>query len=154
MTLKQYITRLWADKRSFWLALAWVAFICFFTYTELFTASISTDKNFSNQFHEMHVNIISMWVNIGLIVMLMFDYTAKNETLHRNLFWTATLSMLIPLSIYLHCNLVAGQKHMLYVAPLSWNNLSIFLFVIMLIVIFVIKTIVEFSDALPVGSKK
>lgn len=154
MTLKQYISRLQADSGTIFIALSWVLFMCFFTYTDLFMASISLNDSFSNAFHKMHVTSVSLLVNLGLVFMLLFDYTSKKSSVPKILVWFVVGGVITSILIFLHCLTVQSGENVNLIQPLSWHNFSIVLFVIFLMTVFILKTFSEFSSTVTVQDRQ
>lgn len=146
MTLRQYLSRLKADHKTTWIAISWVCFMIFFTYTDLLVASVSNNLSLTNEFQKLHIRSVSLFVNFGLIIMLLFDYSAKNKNISNPLLWTIIIGLFLCLSIYFHCCKVMNNTHTDLYFPLNWENLSLLLFVILMIFLFIIKTFVEFSQ--------
>lgn len=151
MTIRQYISRLKADPTTTWIALSWVCFMIFFTYTDLLVACVSNDLTLATEFQRMHIRSVSLFVNFGLIIMLLFDYSTKNKDINRTLVWVIIGGLLLSLSIYVHCGKVAANTHSSLCFPLSWDNFSMLLFVFLMILLFVVKTFVEFSTPIAVS---
>lgn len=144
-SIRQYISRLKADSRTAWIAFSWICFMFFFTYTDLLVALVSNDIAFASKFQELHIRSISLFVNFGLIIMLLFDYSAKNKNIHRAIVWAIVAGLVLSLSIYIHCCKAAIKAHSELIFPLNLDNFSIGLFVFLMILVFILKTFVEFS---------
>lgn len=154
MTVKQYISRLNADRRTTWIAFSWVCFMFFFTYTDLLVALVSDNMSLATEFQKLHIRSVSLFVNFGLIIMLLFDYSTKNKDVNRTLVWIIIGGLLLSLSIYVHCGKVATNAHLLLCFPLNWDNFSIVLFVILMALLFIIKTFVEFSTPVIISDER
>lgn len=154
MTIKQYISRLNADRKSAWIAFSWVCFMCFFTYTDLLVALVSNNLSLTTEFQKLHIRSVSLFVNFGLIIMLLFDYSTKTRDINRTLVWIIIGGLLLSLSIYVHCGKVATNAHSLLCFPLNWDNFSILLFVVLMILLFIIKTFVEFSTPVIISDER
>lgn len=153
MTPKQYISRLKADPRTRWIAFSWVCFMMFFTFTDLVVASVYTDIEFQSVFRGLHIRGISLFVNFGLIIMLLFDYSVKYKTMSKEVVWTAILGLMLCISIYFHCRKVTANAHSALIYPLCLDYFSIILFVVFMILLFIIKTFVEFSAPVKVSEQ-
>lgn len=154
MTIKQYISRLNADRKTAWIAVSWVCFMFFFTYTDLLVALVTNNLSLVSEFQKLHIRSVSLFVNFGLIIMLLFDYSTKNKNVNTTLVWTIIGGLLLSLSIYIHCGKVSTNSHSLLCFPLNWDNFSILLFVILMILLFIIKTFVEFSSPITVSGER
>lgn len=146
MTVGNYISRLSADSRSWKVALAWISFMFFFTYTDLVVALLVAGDTFKPAFQDMHIKSVSLFVNLGLVIMLLFDFSSKHATVHRNWMWTGIIGLILALVIFFHASLVANNTHSNLVFPLNCDILSIIVFCIFLLFIFILKTFVEFED--------
>lgn len=154
MTIKQYISRLNADRKTTWIAFSWVCFMFFFTYTDLLVALVSDNLSLATEFQKLHIRSVSLFVNFGLIIMLLFDYSTKNKDVNRTLVWIIIGGLLLSLSIYVHCGKVATKAHSLLCFPFNWDNFSILLFVILMALLFIIKTFVEFSTPVIISDER
>ncbi|ROT07336.1 hypothetical protein EEL33_07240 [Muribaculaceae bacterium Isolate-037 (Harlan)] len=146
MCIGNYISRVKADPRSGKVALGWILFMIFFTYTDLVVALCSAGDTFKPAFQGMHIRMVSLLVNFGFVVMLLFDYSSKVQQLNRNYVWMSMFALFLALAMFLHCNVVENNEHSGYVFPLCWDAFSILLFVVFLGIVFVLKTFVEFSE--------
>ena len=98
MTIKQYISRLNADRKTTWIAFAWVCFMFFFTYTDLLVALVSDNLSLATEFQKLHIRSVPLFVNFGLIIMLLFDYSTKNKDVNRTLVWIIIGGLLLSLT--------------------------------------------------------
>lgn len=128
--------------------------MCFFTYTELIVALFTSGDTFCPAFHTMQINMVAMLVNLGLVVMLLFDFTSKHEHIHRGWAWTVVGALMLALFIYFHCVITANKTHQGLVFPLSYDDFSIVMFGIFLVIVFVLKTYVEFDSVIKVTERK
>lgn len=154
MAIKQYISRLNADRKTTWIAFSWVCFMFFFTYTDLLVAFVSDNLSLATEFQKLHIRSVSLFVNFGLIIMLLFDYSTKNKDVNRTLVWIIIGGLLLSLSIYVHCGKVSTNAHSLLCFPLNCDNFSMLLFVILMVLLFIIKTFVEFSTPVIISDER
>lgn len=153
MMLMQYISRLKAEPRVIGTALTWVALMFFFTYTDLVVALCKSGDTFAPAFLGLQLKTITMFVNLGLIVMLLFDFTSKNNNISNVWVWTIIIGVFTAIAVYFHCIKVVNQTHKDFVFPLNCDWFGIVLFTIFLIMIFVLKTYTEFSNPIPVTQR-
>lgn len=127
----------------------------FFTFTDLVMASVYTNIEFQSVFRELHIRGISLFVNFGLIIMLLFDYSVKykTKTMSKEVVWTAIFGLLLCISIYFHCRKVTANAHSALIYPLCLDYFSIILFAVFMILLFIIKTFVEFSAPVKVSEQ-
>lgn len=145
MSIARYISRLKADPKACMMALTWVLFMCFFTYTDLLISLLSVNHDFAVEFRTWHMSRVSVCVNFGLVIMLLFDYSYKHQHIHRDMFWIVIAGLFLCLFIFLHCGAVNAKSHINYIFPLNWADLSIFIFVGLLGIVFILKSSIEFS---------
>lgn len=146
-------SRIKAEPRPLFVALLWVCLMFLFTYTDLVVALCKTGDTFTPAFMTLHMRSISLFVNFGLIIMLLYDYTAKRDHINKMWLWTIVLGLFLVLSIYFHCQKVSKETHTELITPLNWDSFGLMLFIIFLIMIFVLKSCVEFSEPVKVEDK-
>lgn len=149
-SIQNIISRIKADPYPILVALFWVCMMFLFTYTELVVALCKTGDTFTPTFRSLHIRSISLLVNFGLIIMLLYDYTTKRDHIHKMWLWTIVLGLFLVMSIYFHCQKVSSGKHTELIPPLNWDGFGLVLFIIFLIMIFILKSCVELSEPIKV----
>ena len=127
-------------KRSFPLALLWMGFMVFFTYTILLLAIVETDTNFKTVFYEQQSSYISLFVNCGLVLMLVLDYVNSHpRSITPCSFVLPFIAIMLCLIIKAHCD--SNLKDILgnYMWPISSENLSIVAYTLFLITIISVR---------------
>lgn len=138
---------LWNTKGIYFLkALLWVAFILFFTFTDLVVAAALDGVSFNDLFYASQTASIALIVNLGLVVMLVVDLqisTPRHPS--RKLLYCVMFAMLLAVLIYLHVK--ANLAHSLdrFIPLISDPTLSITMFGVYILTI----TYIKYSTLLP-----
>lgn len=140
-----YISKTWSYicsiKRSLPLAFMWMLFMAFFTYTILFVALIEKDVDFASIFYNQQSSYISLFVNFGLVIMLVFDYASSHKTISLSSFILPFIAILLCIVIKGHCDCNMDGTLIKYIWPISYEPLSIIIYVVFLFLIFILKVI-------------
>lgn len=129
-----------ANWRIFVVALLWVCFIVFFTYTTLLVALVEEQTNFIDSFYQEQAKFVSLFVNFGIVFMLVFDVVnCKNSTIKSYEYILPFIAMLLCLIIMAHCKILNIGEGANYVYPINSRYLSIFAFVLYLFCIWFLK---------------
>lgn len=129
--------RLMLRRKPLLQAFVWVLFMCFFTYTTLFVELLKVDGDFPRLFYDEQSTFLALYVNVGLIVMLMFDNHVANKIFRGN--YMPFMGLLVVLLLLGHCNLVKSGEYLKYVSPLSEKWLSYAIYVAFLFILYVMK---------------
>ncbi len=122
-------------------ALLWVCFMIFFTYTTLIVALIETKTDFIKTFHNEQAGFISLFVNFGIIFMLVFDIVSvKGNRINKYDYILPFVAIAFCLIVLAHsriCNLnILGN----YICLINSPYLSIIAFVLYILCIWLLKT--------------
>jgi hypothetical protein len=132
--------RRWAwNWRSLFLAFVWVLFMFFFTYTTLFEELLKKNGNFPGLFYEEQSSFIALYVNIGLVIMLLFDNHAVNKKFRGAVYYIPIMGLVVAFFLMGHCYLVKSGEHVNYIFPLSTERLSYVIYAVFLLMLYVMK---------------
>lgn len=125
--------------RAIFLAFVWILFMFFFTYTPLFAELMKVDGHFSQVFYKGQSSYLALYVNIGLVLMLLFDNHAVNKRFEGAVYYIPIIGLVFALLLMGHCNLVLTHQHENYIYPLSEKHLSYLIYIAFLILLFMMK---------------
>lgn len=141
------VLTLWNSKGIyFFKALLWVAFILFFTFTDLVVAAALDGISFNDSFYASQTASIALIVNLGLVVMLVVDLQiSSSRHPSRKLLYSVMFAMLLAVLIYLHVR--ANLAHSLdrFIPLISAPTLSITMFGMFILTI----TYIKYSTLVP-----
>lgn len=99
-----------------WLvSIGWVMLLSLFTYTELFHSLLRTDEKFVDAYLECQTHLVSLVVNIGLLVMLVFDYMSAGMEFSNRKVVGVMSAILFPVLIYAMATLQKSEDIVHYV---------------------------------------
>lgn len=128
-----------ANRKAIILALVWTAFLLFFTYTTLLVEAVKVNGSFYELFYKSQSQFVAMFVNIGIIIMLLFDNHAANKEFHGLEYYIPIIAIAICIMILAHCDTYINNGLDEYIIPISYEKLSFILFCCFLIIIFCLK---------------
>lgn len=141
--MAKYLKRIWsyftANRDRFALAFLWVCFMVFFTYTDLLVAWVKREVVFLNFFNNAQCQYISLFVNFGLILMLVFDYVTAKQELTVYSYILPFISIGLCLVILGHARLFVRNELLQYKCPISWPYFSMSIYVVYLTTIYLLK---------------
>lgn len=133
-----YKTYLTANWKTLFLGLVWVGFIILFTYTSLLVELTKIEGDFLNLFYNEQSKYISLFVNIGIVIMLMFDNLSSgkynNESAYVSIF-----AIVLCIIVMAHCDLNINNKLQNFKVPLSCKKLSIGIHILFLLLVYRLK---------------
>lgn len=121
------------------LSLAWLLLMVFFTYTILIVNALDINVNFLDSYCKNQHSAISMLVNIGLLVMTMFDcISSKVQSSYKMFIWVMT-GVAVSICIYgwSEAYLMGSYQH--YTFPINWKYLPYCLHCLFFVVLFCLK---------------
>lgn len=140
MKFKDNLSYLFSIRTSLFLALAWVLFMMFFTYTALVVELLKIDGNFVGLFYGEQSRYIALFVNIGLVVMLLFDnHVSLGKKLHGAFYYVPIIGIILSILLMTHCRLVVAEAHKIFVKPISREELSFVIYGFLMLVIYLLK---------------
>jgi len=127
------------DLSSVGIAVTWTLFMSFFTYTCCWVALVSTKVPFLNVYSNSQASTISLIVNFGLVLMLVFDYMKSTATLEKWMFGLFGASMLVAVTVYAH-SLAMTENHLGdFIMPISHPFFGVVLHLLFLTLLCVMK---------------
>ena len=122
------------------MAVLWLAFMVFFTYTVLLSALIEVDTSFVSTFYEQQSTYLSLLVNMGLVVMLVVDYASTQiHTISIQSYILPFIAIVLCILIKAHCDCNINGELIKYVKPISYQPLSIIMYIFFIINLFILK---------------
>lgn len=103
--MKNIYTYISSNINIFLLGLLWTLFMLFFTYTDLLVAILTKGCSFITEFSKDQCQYISLFVNFGIIVMLVFDCCSSQKKFSAKSFILPFVAIALCLIILAHCNL-------------------------------------------------
>lgn len=147
MELKDFLMRrmtivcgfLKAYAQSLVLAFIWLLFMVFFTYTTLVVEMACAEGNFCELFYQEQSRYIALFVNVGIVAMLLFDNHVAKQPFRGVSYYIPFVSLVFCLIIMAHCE--ANVNHCLdkYIQPISWEYLSIIAYGCFLFMVYIMK---------------
>ena len=130
-----------ANKREVMIAVLWVCFMFFFTYTDLLVALVDSTTSFMSEFHKTQATYISLFINFGIIFMLVFDYVFANKGKQVSpfLYILPFVCIGMCLIIMVHSNIFNSGELQKYIKPIGCRYLSIYTYIVYLIGVFILK---------------
>lgn len=107
------------------MALLWTLFMSFFTYTSYWVALVSVGVSFLDGFVDGQSSIVSLVVNFGLVLMLIFDYMSSSDTSKKWMFGLFGISMFVAVMVYAHSLMAAQQRLNEFIMPISFPDFGI-----------------------------
>ena len=138
-TIQRGISFLRANNKPLLLSLCWVLFIMFFTYTTLWVELCKVDGDFYNKFYASQCAYISLFVNAGIVIMLLFDNYAARKEFHGLETFVPIVTLILCVFIMGHCDHKISEKLPNYISPLSYEKLSIIVYCIFIMMIYYLK---------------
>lgn len=127
------------EWRNYMIALSWLSLIIFFTYTTVLSSAFIVNMSFFNEYFEYHNHLISMIVNFGLIVMVVFDFSSAGKQVSNTDLFLLSLGFICAVGIYGHSLIVCNDELDSYTFPLSNPNFSYILHAFILAIIWYLK---------------
>lgn len=138
--IRHYIDNFIIRNQHYIISGVWLALITLFTYTSLihFALRISGIPFFHEYCSNQQYGI-SLFVNLGLLSMVMFDYIGMGEKITAKMVVLILFAVFLIFGIYLHANIYIAQKLQDYICPINSNYLSIVLHLLFYVILYYIK---------------
>lgn len=130
---------IYSNRKPLILAFVWTAFILFFTYTTLLVEAVKVNGSFYESFYNSQSQFVAMFVNIGIIIMLLFDNHAVNKEFHGIGYYIPIVAIAICIMILAHCDTYVNKSLDEYIIPISYEKLSVVLFCCFITIIYCLK---------------
>lgn len=106
------------------LSLAWTVLMMFFTYTAIFSEAMLANHSFETAHWHNQSSLISMVVNCGLLLMIIFDYMVAGKRMSYRVVLMMMIGILFAIGVYGHSIILKGNRLDYYDWPLNWQSLS------------------------------
>lgn len=147
-TIQNGISFLRVNNKPLLLSLFWVLFIMFFTYTTLWVELCRVNGNFFDSFYDSQRSYIALFVNAGIIIMLLFDnYAARKEFQGLETF-IPIVTLFLCVFIMAHCDYNKTEKLPNLIYPLSHKKLSIIVYCLFIVMIYYLKVRSLWEDSI------
>lgn len=95
-------------------------------------ALVSSRISFIETYSRSQASVVSLIVNFGLVLMLIFDYIRSTETLKKWMFGLFGSAMLVAIGVYAH-GLIVEERHLNdFLMPISYPYFGFILHIIFL----------------------
>jgi len=128
-----------SKSRLYLLALLWVLFLVIFTYTPILLSAALIDGSFSQTYFSNQSHFIAFLVNIGLVLMLFFDFHVSRKTAHNFFIWLMLLGILFSAIIYGHSRIAITNQLEKFVFPFGWQGVSFVFHSLFLVILVFLK---------------
>ncbi len=138
------------------LSIAWLILIVFFTYTPLvhFALKSTANTSFISEYSNHQYCGIALIVNLGLLIMVIFDYIGANKKVSVKLLVSVLVAVALIIGIYLHVGAYVANTLWQYIYPIKSHSLSIVFHVLFLLIVLSIKTKSMESNKINVNTVK
>lgn len=121
------------------MALMWVGFMIFFTYTDVIMAFIKVTVDSVDCYSANQCRQIAMFVNFGLVAMLAFDYGSTDKPLRSKDFILPFISIALSIIILGHSYLVNTDRYQNYIYPLNIKEFGLYIHGLFILSLFKLK---------------
>ena len=128
-----------ANFSSLVLAFVWVLFMVFFTYTTLVFELMQADGDFCELFYQEQSRYLALFVNAGIVVMLLFDNHVAKQRFHGYSYYIPIVALILCLVIMAHCDVNIHKELQNYWGPISHEYFSIVMYGCFLFLVYVMK---------------
>ena len=119
--------------------MAWLGLLVIFTYTPIIAAIFVKNGNIVMEYFNMQHQAISLFVNMGLIGMVLIDYFTTSHSIDRYTMCLIFIGILALFVIYVHTGIIYNGKGGLYTRIINNKWLSFVAHVVLLFVVGIIK---------------
>lgn len=95
-------------------ALAWLLLLVLFTYTPIIAAMFMNNGSVVDSYYESQHMAISLFVNLGLLGMVLIDYFSVYPTIDWRVALVLSIGVFATFVIYVHCGIIYHGKGYLY----------------------------------------
>lgn len=127
------------NVQNIWRALAWVLLLVIFTYTPIVAAAFMKEGDVLAEYFKSQHHAIALFVNIGLLGMVLIDYFSVYPTVDGRLAIILSVGVLALFVIYIHAGIVFYDKGSLYKGIINNRWLSVAAHIVLLLIVGFIK---------------
>lgn len=120
-------------------ALAWLLLLVLFTYTPIIAAMFMNNGSVVVSYFESQHLAISLFVNLGLLGMVLIDYFSVYPTIDGRIALVLSIGVFATFVIYVHCGIISHDNGHLYRGIINNKWLSPLSHSVLLVVIWHIK---------------
>lgn len=120
-------------------ALAWLLLLVLFTYTPIVAAMFMNNGSVVDSYFESQHLAISLFVNLGLLGMVLIDYFSVSPTIDWRVALILSIGVFATFVVYVHCGIIHDEKGYLYKYIINNRWLSPLFHCVLLTVIWYIK---------------
>lgn len=120
-------------------ALAWLLLLVFFTYTPILATMFLSGGSMLDAYYDSQYRPVALFVNLGLLAMVLIDYFSVYPTIDRRLALVLSLGVFAAFVVYVHAGIVHFEKGYLYKGIINNRWLALAAHGILLMVVWFIK---------------
>lgn len=111
-------------NKRYVLSVLWLLLIILFTYTPLVSVGLKVDEVFADAYCNNQCGWIAMFVNFGLLLMVVFDYWGTGKRPTTALWVWSIVAIVVAMLIFAHTGMYVNHILHKFVYPLSDYRLS------------------------------
>ena len=112
----------------------------FFTYTDLIIALVEANTDFIDVFHKKQSGFIALFVNLGIIFMLVFDVVSnKKMSITTHEYVLPFIAIIISVIIIAHSRVCISNNMENYVFPINSKEMSIYVYAMYVLCVYMLK---------------
>ncbi|MCM1522742.1 MAG: hypothetical protein NC039_08850 [Muribaculaceae bacterium] len=142
------VNYIYANANAIFLAFVWTCFLVFFTYTTLLVEAVKVEGDFYGLFYKSQSEYVALFVNIGIIVMLLFDNHAANKRFEGVAYYIPIVAIALCVFIMAHSSMSINNELAFYRWPICEKELSFRIYLVFTFIIFSLK-VRALSDTIP-----
>ena len=109
--------------RGWMISISWVILLSLFTYTDVFCSMFKVDSSFFIDYKSSQMHGISFMVNIGLLIMLVFDFIGAGKHFSNVKVVCVLVAVLLAFLIFTFTNLHHSGEIINYIEVLRCTSL-------------------------------
>lgn len=138
-SIRGLLSYILSNFRVLSIAFLWILFLLFFTYTPLFLELAKRQGNFISLFYQEQSQYITLIVNMGIVLMFLFDNTYNHKRLEGVVYYIPIIAVVLSVFIQVHCSLNIDNNLSQLKKPLSIDYLSMILYGFFCVLMFILK---------------
>ena len=128
-----------SNQRAIRMAASWLLFMLFFTYTSLIVELFEVEGDFLQLFYTEQRKYVSLFVNTGIVIMLLFDYSACEVSLSPKSYRLPFVAIVCCLALMAHCDLKMENQISQYRFPINLDYLSVIIYGFFVLLVYQLK---------------
>ncbi|MDR2424455.1 MAG: hypothetical protein LBD59_06990 [Prevotellaceae bacterium] len=137
----------WSGRAAY--SFLWVSFVLFFVYASIVSSIFMKDKSFTEEYLKLQSNIPAMFVNFGVMFMLVIDNLWNRYTENRYFLLLVVFSMFIIMALYGHAQAYFdNSRNYISLIKKSWISYLLQGLFVLILLISKYKTIEIIKDDL------